>query len=247
MAGDLGASAKADQALAVPATPANAVDGPSGFDPSRLVNGPELWCAILATMPSGSIVAGGAVRDYLLGKEPKDIDVFMGAPPVSEGPVEPLDALAAWEPYDPRHGLFRIENTHERYEEYAAVSCILCVSSGTLFGHKVDAVEIEHFQGGPELIKEFDFAITRCWFDGEIRDTPEAKRDRETKTITLLSDARQERSLARFERLNERWGGDWQLVIDALATEAGTAETENTDSVHEGAGLAEATPKGGDL
>ena len=33
---DLGASADADQALAVPATPANAVDGPSGFDPSRI-------------------------------------------------------------------------------------------------------------------------------------------------------------------------------------------------------------------
>jgi hypothetical protein len=30
-----------DQALAVPATPANAVDGPSGFDPSRIGDLPE--------------------------------------------------------------------------------------------------------------------------------------------------------------------------------------------------------------
>ena len=50
---------------------------PSGFDPSRMANGPDLWRAILAKMPPGSIVAGGAVRDYLLGYEPKDIDVFM--------------------------------------------------------------------------------------------------------------------------------------------------------------------------
>jgi hypothetical protein len=32
---DVGRVGDADQALAVPATPANAVDGPSGFDPSR--------------------------------------------------------------------------------------------------------------------------------------------------------------------------------------------------------------------
>jgi hypothetical protein len=34
---------------------------------------------------------------------------------------------------------------------------------------------------------------------------------------------------------------------NALATEAQRAETLQDDSVHEGAGLAEATPKGGDL
>jgi hypothetical protein len=34
---DLGASVP-DQALAVPATPANAVDGPPGFDPSRIAD-----------------------------------------------------------------------------------------------------------------------------------------------------------------------------------------------------------------
>lgn len=35
--------APSGQALAVPATPANAVDGPSGFDPSRKL-GQCLWC-----------------------------------------------------------------------------------------------------------------------------------------------------------------------------------------------------------
>jgi hypothetical protein len=191
--------------------------GPAGECHGYLENGPDLWRAILERMPVGSIVAGGAVRDYLLGKEPKDIDVFMGVPAVSEEvDFEALCDLNILP--DPRHGLFRIENTHERFEEYAAVSCILCVSSGELLGRKVDAVEIEHFQGGAELIKEFDFGITRCWFDGEIHDTPEAKHDRENKVITLLSDARQERSIARFERLNERWGGDWKLVIATQST-----------------------------
>lgn len=39
-------------------------------------NGPALWLKILSRFPSGAIVAGGAVRDYLLGAEPKDIDVL---------------------------------------------------------------------------------------------------------------------------------------------------------------------------
>ncbi len=186
-------------------------------DPSRLPNGPNLWRAILAEMPEGAIVAGGAVRDFLLGYEPKDIDVFMAIPPVSSEPI-PFPDLGAASPAlcdvefgDPRHGLLRIENTHERYEEYTAVSNIVCVSSGTLLGWRVDAVDLDDFEGGQRLASQFDFGITRCWFDGEIHDTPEARHDRENHCVTLLLDARRERSIARFERLKERWGADWTL------------------------------------
>ena len=56
------------------------------------VNGPALWSEILNKIPRSvlsfvgftppsrlptPIIAGGAVRDYLWGKEPKDIDVFV--------------------------------------------------------------------------------------------------------------------------------------------------------------------------
>lgn len=37
-------------------------------------NGPELWQEIIEKLP-GAVIAGGAVRDYLLGVEPKDIDL----------------------------------------------------------------------------------------------------------------------------------------------------------------------------
>jgi hypothetical protein len=197
-------------------------------------NGPDLWNAILSRMPSGSVIAGGAVRDYLLGVEPKDIDVFMGthAGPCEE-PSEPANLYDIQPASDPRFGLFRIDNEHERFEEYAAVSRIACVSSGTMFGFKVDAVIIEDFAGGPDLIQEFDFNITRCWFDGEIHDTPEAKRDRDGHCVTLVSDEREARSIARFERLNARWGGGWVLRRDTQAIEARRAAT--TGAVHESA------------
>ena len=41
-----------------------------------MLNGPKLWDEILTLMPEGSIIAGGAVRDYYMGAAPKDIDVF---------------------------------------------------------------------------------------------------------------------------------------------------------------------------
>lgn len=213
-----------EQSLAPPsdrAVAANAVE-PLRVSPVPAsipsANGPELWDAILAGMPEGSIVAGGAVRDFLLGFEPKDIDVFMG--------------LHIGD-HDPRYGLYRIDNTHERFEEYAAVSNIMCVSSGTLLGVKVDAVLIENFDGGAKLIDDFDFGITRCWYDGEVHDTPEARHDRDNRIVTLLSDEREARSLARFERLNTRWGGDWTLVRDAQAIEARRVAT--LGAIHESA------------
>ena len=40
-------------------------------------NGPELWKKYLSIFPTDTIVAGGAVRDWMLsGGPPKDIDIF---------------------------------------------------------------------------------------------------------------------------------------------------------------------------
>lgn len=215
---DKGASADADRAVVNGAASVSAL---RASVPSA--NGPELWRAILARMPLGSVIAGGAVRDYLLGVEPKDIDVFIDMTAELVRFAEGDDnAISAG---DARYGLHRIDNEHERFEEYAAVSDIVCVSSGVLFDRRVDAVVMENYAGGASLVAGFDFALNRCWFDGEIHDTPEAKRDRDNRCVTLLTDEREERSVARFERLNERWGGGWRLERDAQAIEARRAET----------------------
>ena len=174
------------------------------------MNGPELWDQILGRMPPGSVIAGGAVRDYLLGVEPKDIDVFMGQWPIPEVPSNEwsIDMIS----HDPRMGLCRIDDRYERQEEYTAMTGILLVSTGEMFGHRVDAVEVENFRDGINLVMDFDFGVTRCWYDGEVHDTPTARRDRENKTVTLLRNDRRERALARFARFNARMGGDWRLV-----------------------------------
>lgn len=168
-------------------------------------NGPDLWLSILAELPKGAVIAGGAVRDFMLGVEPKDIDVFMG----------PNDWIMDRPP-----GWHRIDDKDERAVEYRAVSGIESVSHGQRFGYEVDVIEIavsefaqKNFGAKPQrfnpekLVAGFDFAIARSWFDGQIHDTPEAALDRFFRNVTLLHNNRPERSKRRFERFNERMGG----------------------------------------
>lgn len=189
-------------------------------------NGPELWNAILAQMPPGAVIAGGAVRDYLLGVEPKDIDVFCSVhavTPISYFSGNEADVMPDWLPegYDCRHGLFRVDDRHERQEEYTKLNNIAVVSCGTVFEYKVDLIEMNIEAAafnGTDLVADFDFAITRCFYDGtDIFDTIEAAVDRQNKTVTLMIDDRRERSQARFDRFNERRGGGWtyrdELVV----------------------------------
>lgn len=216
----------------VPVSSADAASIPSA-------NGPDLWRAVLSQMPAGSVIAGGAVRDYLLGIEPKDIDVFTDV--AAEMPVATRrdgDVVAV----DPRFGLYRIDNEHERFEEYAALSNIACISSGQLFGRRVDAVVMEGMVSGADLVAGFDFAINRSWFDGEIHDTPEAAQDRATRTVSLLLTDRLERSVMRFARLHARWGGGWAFKLSASAMSV----RQDQDPQGLEAKPASAAPAGGD-
>lgn len=180
-----------------------------------LANGPELWAAILSRMPSGAIVAGGAVRDFLLGVQPKDIDVFC-----------PTEAL----------GLFDFTGFEplgeDRREEYEALSFIDLVQRTRMHGVQVDLVGV-YMQGwSPSaLVETFDFGITRSWFDGEaIHDTAEAGYDRSSNVVTLLIPGRPERAAARFARFNEAHGGRFTFVDDATtAAEAGAAGTSASE------------------
>lgn len=148
-------------------------------------NGPELWNYILAQIPNG-IIAGGCVRDYLMGVEAKDVDVF-----VSDCTY---DKFEGWE-------------AHPEAEEYEAGDHVAFVMQRTLEGVTVDLIglALKDFSG-EEIIKTFDFGITRSWYDGEIHDTYEASEDRTNGRITLMIPDRMLRAVRRFERFNERNG-----------------------------------------
>jgi len=173
-----------------------------------LRNEPELWDKILAQMPKDSVIAGGAIRDYLLGVEPKDIDVFCPIYfPAGNAPAEEW-ALVPQE----RSGLERINDRYERLQEYEKFTDVVCVSRGKIEGYTVDLVELEKMESGEALVQTFDFDITRLWYDGKIHTTPEADAALASKTVTLLINERKERSLTRFERFNARMNGEYKLV-----------------------------------
>lgn len=177
-----------------------------------MINGPELWDLILGDMPEGAVIAGGAVRDYLLGVEPKDIDVFYAWPAPSSEPIDWESIEIFLEP-DARVGLHRIDNIYERQEEYEAMTNINLVSSGTMYGFKVDAIELTEMDSAEQLVNGFDFAINQCWYDGfDLYHTGAADDDLHRKTVTLLSNDRRERSLKRFDRFNERHNNAFTFV-----------------------------------
>ena len=160
------------------------------------MNNPDLWRTILAKVPGG-IIAGGAVRDYLLGVEAKDIDVFV---PLSwNSPT----GFAEW-------------FSHPDAEEYEMTDHVGFVMQQKIEGVTVDliGISLEPFTG-VVLINTFDFGICRSWFDGDqIHDTFEAMHDREKGRVTVMLDSRPERLLQRFLRFNARHGGEWSLFKD---------------------------------
>lgn len=163
-------------------------------------NGPALWRAILEDCPPGAFVAGGAVRDYLLGVTAKDIDVFA-----------PSDSLREWE--TPHFG--PIEPRDLRADEYAASAEIDVVWRGTRHGWATDLIFMKSdglLNWDPaSVVSGFDFGITQAWWDGGLNLAPAFERDMGRGTVTLLRHDKLVRAMARFERFNERHGGAWAL------------------------------------
>lgn len=170
---------------------------------SRPVNGPELWKHILADMPSGAVVAGGAIRDYLLGVEPKDIDVFCPSNAFGGG----FD-FSGFEPLG-----------EDRSAEYEAMQTIDVVQRTSRYGIQVDLVGVCLPEWSPlALVQTFDFGITRGWFDGEaLHDLAEAGYDRAHNVVTLMLPDRPERAAERFARFNAAHGGRFTLVTEIAA------------------------------
>lgn len=169
------------------------------------LNGPALWSDLLAKVSAKigtpAVIAGGAVRDFLLGQDAKDIDIFVNVKTLRE--VEALGAALADSGFD-----LEVMD-HTEYEDAPDwVNAVTGVLDGSYGGHPVQIIARPSARfSGDTLVEAFDFAITQCWFDGEIHDTPAAAADREAKTVTLTrwnSPAHVLVSYLRFERFRKR-------------------------------------------
>lgn len=147
-----------------------------------------------------AILAGGYLRDTVLDRPAKDIDIFCCAE------VEPMRLRrkfpeARLEPFS--HWL-----------EYQDNEVVSVWNLGTAMGLPVQLIEID---GHPlDRAKEHDFGICQVWHDGTDMDSTEAfLRDCLDSSFTLVrceNQAQFDRSMKRFARLSQKYP-DHELVI----------------------------------
>lgn len=181
-------------------------------------NGPALWETLLEELAvDGAVVAGGCIRDYLLGFEPKDIDIFV---PVTnrqefEEFIYSLNDSPLWSVELIEGEEYRVHDPHS----------IIGVAEGEALGLPVNIVaRCSHIEGAWELINSFDYGILQWSFqstDTGIVATTAALMDLANRTATLTHDGTYEQSLDRYARWLKRVtpvGGQWPLTkVDPYA------------------------------
>jgi hypothetical protein len=180
-------------------------------------NGPALWDALIEAvgMP-GTVVAGGCLRDFLLGLEPKDIDIFV--PLKSEYEVLAL----CWRLNEA--GMFdlrmlnpqaaRTSGAEEDYDE-AFGKQLWGVLDGEGLGVPVNIIARCSHEGGIDaLVESFDFDVVQFWYSGAgaTGAGSAAYAAIFERTATITHDNTLDLSRRRFERFDKRNPGVLRLV-----------------------------------
>lgn len=155
--------------------------------------------AVQAALPR-AILAGGYLRDCLLGREPKDIDIFVPHEPgVEDGRFECIRADGTGFVATPMMGA-------AEYMERTEVSGIWDVRG---FDLPVQIVMLEPGLDPVERAELHDFGICQVWHDGaELHTTDSFEMDKAMQTFTLChcEDEREyKRSMRRWERLRVKY------------------------------------------
>lgn len=166
--------------------------------PSGCRNGPALWETLLEALDvTDATVAGGCIRDYLLGVEPKDIDIFVpvGNRQEFEELISSLNDSSVW-------SLTLIEEG-ENYSVHDPDG-IIGVAEGEALGLPVNLVaRVSQLEGNWRLIQGFDYGILQWSFTSThegIVCTTQALMDLAGRTATLTHNRTYEQSLERFAK-----------------------------------------------
>lgn len=176
-----------------------------------LKNGPKVWDALLSIVGAYwlPVVAGGALRDHILGVDPKDIDIVV--PALFEDDftsiIESLNSATCEGTI-----IYPSDATGSEYEASAPLD-LVGVWEGEIIGYPVNIIGRKSLRDGPlRLVETFDFDVLKLWYaNGDIEATPAATRDLHQRRATLAHDRTYDQSLRRFARFNERNPGKLTL------------------------------------
>lgn len=187
-------------------------------------NGPALWRELLELIPDTAFVVGGAIRDYLLDKEAKDIDIF--TPACSETYVKEVEralilagAVRKRDSGDTSYSIFWRKHSDHTVKRTMTFD---------LWGFDVQVVFVDLGGGSwlspKALLDRVDFGICRVSYgmvDGHYRaDFPkEFEKDVRDRTITLYradTAGQHAYSLKRFQRLTAEKFAGWTFEDESI-------------------------------
>lgn len=169
------------------------------------MNGPKFWSEIRsAIITAGNwrgqpMIAGGCVRDWLIGLEPKDIDVFVSA----ENFVQPTGDHWEQDPVNPMPPEIR--------DGYEGLNNITAVSNLLYKGQAVQIIELAQGMNPHEYVYSFDMELLRGSYDERGLVVPaDAIKDIEQKQIFISrwsenTQQRAQRFLDKVSRVEEGW------------------------------------------
>ena len=159
-----------------------------------------------------AVIAGGAVRDVILGYEPKDYDIFIPAEGF-KGVVETLGIDT---------------KSHPESKEYQqSIASLKAVRQGEYEGIKFELMKNQLANDdnfGKNVISTFDFGICMAYYEGAnlLREADEFISDRDNHRMSLLKLRNiQElpKAVSRFNRLNEKLGNKFYFHCPLLKIE----------------------------
>lgn len=185
-----------------------------------MANNPDFWDRLLAQCgETRPVVAGGAIRDYLLGAEnPKDIDIFYNRPGHVEGAArfQAIEDLAFWQD--------TMAPEQPGFEEYQGQPGVFRVTN-----HIVDETNIQLIgvQSVAEHLNQFDWSMCRVWYNSNgLHMSNAASQGWGERKNFLLNSNSLFKSIQRWDAWNDRENaialGDWTAVISGVGIHRAT-------------------------
>lgn len=177
----------------------------------------NLFNSILDRMPIGSVIAGGAVRDYVLGMPHRDIDVFIPHHVVVEGEL--------WDAADPRFRFttrgWRFDETYARtiragnheYDQMEAGHILGVSLYHDQDNNQINLIELNADRAIQDHLDAFDLGICQAAYaGGGVQLSDNFLRDWKDRRVTLVNpNARTTERLERFQQRARDWGYHFQV------------------------------------